>query len=355
MAENGNRLDWVDMAKGLSIFLVVMMYAASSVGEDTGGVGVLHWAIAFATPFRMPEFFLISGLFLSQVIDRPWRAYADRRVVHYLYFYVLWALIHIIFKVGLLATDPVGAVEQIAWAVIQPYGVLWFIYMLAVVSAVAKLLHDLRAPKWAVFAVAAILQMATIQTGSYLVDQFAEYFVFFYAGYALAPQLFRLADWAANHAVPALVGLLAWAALNAALVFSPGFAMHPIHPVMGYAGLPGVHLVLALVGTAALCVLAALLTRLPWMNWLRWMGSKSLVVYVAFVLPMGIARTLLIKLGIDEPTVLSLAIMAISIISPLVLYWIVQRIGFGSFLFERPAWAHLPGTSRRDTMAAPAE
>ena len=82
---NGNRLGWVDMAKGISIFLVVMMYAASSVGEDTGGVGLLHWAIAFATPFRMPEFFLISGLFLSQVIDRPWNAYADRRVVHYLY------------------------------------------------------------------------------------------------------------------------------------------------------------------------------------------------------------------------------------------------------------------------------
>ena len=114
------RLEWVDMAKGLSIFLVVMMYAASSVGEDTGGVGVLHWAIAFATPFRMPEFFLISGLFLSQVIDRPWRAYADRRVVQYLYFYALWAVIHIVFKVGLLGVNPVGAVEQIVWATFQP-------------------------------------------------------------------------------------------------------------------------------------------------------------------------------------------------------------------------------------------
>lgn len=360
MTAANRRLDWVDMAKGLSIFLVVMMYAASSVGEDTGGVGMLHWAIAFATPFRMPEFFLISGLFLSQVIDRPWRAYADRRVVHYLYFYALWALIHIIFKVGLLATDPVGALEQIAWAVVQPYGVLWFIYMLAVVSLVARLLHDLRAPKWAVFAVAAMLQMAPVHTGSYLVDQFAEYFVFFYAGYVLAPQLFRLAHWAANSPALASVGLLIWAILNTALVFSPGFAMHPIHPVMGYAGLPGLHLILALVGTAALCVAAALLTRQPFMDWLRWMGSRSLIIYVAFVLPMGISRTLLIRLGVDDPTVLSLAIMVISIVSPLVLYWIVQRIGFGRFLFERPAWAHLPGTSgslaaRPAPAATPAE
>ena len=357
MAGTDKRLDWVDMAKGLSIFLVVMMYAASSVGEDTGGVGVLHWAIAFATPFRMPEFFLISGLFLSQVIDRPWRTFADRRVVHYLYFYALWAVIHIVFKVGLLAANPVGALEYLAWAVIEPYGVLWFIYMLAVVSAVTKLMHSLRAPVWAVFGVAAILQMSAVHTGSYLIDQFCAYFVYFYAGYVLAPQLFRLANWATDHAGLALAGLAAWAIVNGALVFSPGFRMDPIHPVMGLAALPGVHLILALVGTSALCVIAALLTRLPWMNWLRWLGAKSLIVYVAFVLPMGIARTILVKLGIDEPTVLSLITMAVAIVSPLVLYWIVERTGFGKFLFERPAWAHLPGTYRSRTapVVAPAE
>lgn len=359
MREQTGRLDWVDMAKGLSIFLVVMMYAASSVGEDTGGVGILHWAIAFATPFRMPEFFLISGLFLSQVIDRSWRTFADRRVVHYLYFYVLWALIHIIFKVGLLAMDPVGAASQLAWAVVQPYGVLWFIYMLAVVSAAAKAAHSLRAPRLAVFGVAAILQIIAPQTGSYLIDQFCAYFVFFYAGYLGAPLLFRLADWAGKHVPLALAGLVAWAAINGALVFSPGFAMHPIHPVMGIAGLPVVHLVMALIGTAALCTIAALLTRIPAMDWLRWMGSKSLIIYVAFVLPMGIARTIMIKLGLTEPNLLSLVTMAVAIVSPLILYWLVQRTGWGKFLFERPAWAHLRGTGKpaqpRDAMTTPAE
>lgn len=357
MATLQKRLDWVDMAKGLSIFLVVMMYAAASVGEDTGGISLFHWAIAFATPFRMPEFFLISGLFLSQVIDRPWRGFADRRVVHYLYFYALWAIIHIVFKVGLLATNPFGALEQLGWAVVQPYGVLWFIYMLAVVSAVTKVLHMLRAPVWGVFAVGAILQMAVIHTGAYAIDQFAAYFVFFYAGFVLAPHLFRLTAWATSNNALALVGLLIWAILNTALVFSPGFAMAPIHPVMGLAGLPGLHLVLALAGTAALCVIAALLTRLPVMDWLRWLGSKSLIIYVAFVLPMGIARTLLIKFGVLEPTLLTFITMAVAITSPLVLYWLVQRTGLGKFLFERPRWAHLPGTAKpRDKLQAnPAE
>ena len=128
------RMSWVDTAKGLSIILVVAMYAAYNTGEYTGQVGVLHYLIGFATPFRMPEFFLISGLFLSQVIARPWQRYADRRVLHYFYFYALWAVIMIVLKVGLFARAPVDMLQALALAVVEPYGVLWFIYMLGIFS-----------------------------------------------------------------------------------------------------------------------------------------------------------------------------------------------------------------------------
>ncbi len=36
--------------------------------------------------------------------------------------------------------------------------------------------------------------------------------------------------------------------------------------------------------------------------------------------------------------------MSIALVSPLVLYWLIERTGWGRFLFERPAWAHIPGT-----------
>ncbi len=360
MSGEARRLDWVDAAKGISIILVVMMHSAYGVGEETGGAGYLHYIIGWATPFRMPEFFLISGLFLSQVIGRDWLRFTDRRAVHYLYFYALWAVLQIAFKVGLGTGDPASALTQIALAVIEPYGVLWFIYMLAVFSLLTKLLYELRAPHWGVLAIGALLQMSPVHTGSGILDQFAEYFVYFYGGYALAPQIFKVVDWAQRNVEVAIGALVAYALINAALVFGGSFEMRPVHAQMGYASLPGLHLLLAFTGSLALCVFAALLMRLRWMGWLRWLGAHSIVVYLSFSIPMAATRVVLTKLGVITDTgLLSTIVMLSALVSPLVLYWLVEKTGWGKFLFERPVWAHLPGTpgsrSYAKAAATPAE
>ncbi len=345
MSGHTERLDWVDFAKGISIILVVMMYSVFNVGQDVEGIGLLHYVIAFATPFRMPEFFLISGLFLDQVLARNWKAYADRRVVHYFYFYALWAAIHIVLKVGIMSAAPGDALAALALAIVEPYGVLWFIYLLGAFSLVAKLAYEARVPRWAVLTVAAALQMTPAATGSYLVDQFAEYFVYFYAGYVFAPWIFRLVALALRHVGVTLAALVLYGVVNAALVFSPGYAVLPNHIQMGTAALPGLHLVLALVGSLALCVGAGLLSRLPLLGWLRWLGEHSIVVYLVFVLPMSFARIALGRLGLaDNVTLASLLVIVAAIGFSVALYLAVQWTGRGRFLFERPAWAHLPGT-----------
>ena len=99
-AEEALRLAWVDVAKGLCIVLVVMMHSTLGTGNEMGGEGFLHNVVAFAKPFRIPDFFLLSGLFVGRVIDRDWRLFADRRVVHFAYFYLLWVLIQSAVKYG---------------------------------------------------------------------------------------------------------------------------------------------------------------------------------------------------------------------------------------------------------------
>ena len=100
-----SRVDWVDYAKGFCIVMVVMMHSTLGVEQAAGREGWMHAVVAFARPFRMPDFFLISGLFLARVIDRDWRDYLDRKVVHFAYFYVLWVTIQFAFKAPMFAAD----------------------------------------------------------------------------------------------------------------------------------------------------------------------------------------------------------------------------------------------------------
>ncbi len=111
----GERVDWVDYAKGICIVMVVMMHSVLGVELAAGQTGFMHLVVMFAKPFRMPDFFLISGLFVSVVIDRDWRTYLDRKVVHFAYFYVLWVTIQFGFKApGLCRRDRAGAMSAIS-------------------------------------------------------------------------------------------------------------------------------------------------------------------------------------------------------------------------------------------------
>src|SRR5918995_7416979 len=117
-----SRVDWVDYAKGFCIIMVVMMHSTLGVEAAAGREGWMHALVAYAKPFRMPDFFLISGLFLARVIDRDWRTYGDRRVVHFAYFYLLWLIIQSALKFnGVSGGTLAGFLEHLAIALVEPY------------------------------------------------------------------------------------------------------------------------------------------------------------------------------------------------------------------------------------------
>ena len=94
----------------------------------------------------MPDFFLISGLFLAVVIDRDWRTYLDRKVVHFAYFYVLWVTIQFGFKAPVFAAESGWAHVGVMYlqSFIEPFGTLWFIYLLPVFFVVTKATRSCR-------------------------------------------------------------------------------------------------------------------------------------------------------------------------------------------------------------------
>ena len=185
------RVAFADYAKGFCIIMVVMMHSTLGVEDAVGREGFMHALVAFAKPFRMPDFFLISGLFVSRVIDRDWRTFLDRKVVHFAYFYVLWVTIQFFVKAPYFAAMNGWAYvgEQYALAFIEPFGTLWFIYLLPIFFVVTKATR--RVPEALIWLAAAALQTAHIDTGWTAIDEFAGRFVYFFTGYVLAPQCSR--------------------------------------------------------------------------------------------------------------------------------------------------------------------
>src|ERR1700742_1628944 len=174
------RVDWVDYAKGMCIIMVVMMNSTLVSKSAAGREGWMHHVVEFARPFRMPDFFLISGLFLGRVVDRDWRDYLDRKVVHFAYFYVLWVTIQFAFKAPLFAHQEGwrGVGLDYLEAFIEPFGTLWFIYLLPIFFIVIKATRGL--PWLPVWLAGAVLEMAHVQTGWTVIDEFANRFIYIY-------------------------------------------------------------------------------------------------------------------------------------------------------------------------------
>jgi uncharacterized membrane protein YcfT len=336
-----SRIAWVDYAKGFCIVMVVMMHSTLGVEKAAEATGWMTYVVAFAKPFRMPDFFLISGLFLARVIDRDWRTYLDKKVVHFAYFYLLWLTIQFVFKAPAIAAEEgtAGVLREYALSFIEPFGTIWFIYLLPIFFVLVKALR--RLPWWMIWLAGAGLEAAHIQTNWIIIDEFAARFVYFYSGYVFAPQIFKLADAVIRNGWSAAAFLVGWALVETAAVFG------------GISGLAGVSLALGLVGAVAVVSFSALLSKSDLMAPLRYCGRNSIVIYLAFFLPMAVSRTALLRHGfVTDLGTISLVVTACGVVGPLMLFWIVRGTP-ARFLFERPNWARL-GEPRTAVMV-PAE
>ena len=166
--------------------------------------------------------------------------------------------------------------------------------------------------------------MAHVATGWTVIDEFCARFVYFYSGYLFAPYVFALSDRARNYPALALAALATWALVNAGLVAFGASEWKIVSLVLGFAG------------ACAIITMGTLLARAQWLNFFRFCGEHSIVIYLAFFLPMAATRTLLLRAGIiaDIGTV-SLIVTIVGVIGSLAIWYVALRLN-ARFLFERP-------------------
>jgi uncharacterized membrane protein YcfT len=336
------RLGWVDVGKGLCILLVVTMHSTLGVGEAIGREGFMHDFVAFTKPFRMPDFFLLSGFLAASTLNWPWKQFADRKIIHFIYFYVLWLAILVVLKSAALGLGSLEAGARFfLMSLVEPFSTLWFIHVLPLFFLVARWSRGL--PIWLVLGLAAGLHalaamqpdglpyaMASKWTGWFAIDSFALFLVYFLVGVRLSSQIRHFAGWVGERPLAAFVVLGVW------------LGTHTVFWQMGLSDIAGLTLVLGLAGAFAVLAIAVLLSRTVLATPFAICGRQSLVIYLAFVIPMVGMREVLVRTGFStlDAGILSLIVAGSAAIGPLVAATIARRIGL-RFLFERPLWAHL--------------
>ncbi len=318
---HSSRIAWIDYGRGISIILVVMMHSTLGVENAMEARSALRWIVDFATPFRVPAFFLLSGLLLSRTINQPWPVYLDRKVAHFAYFYLIWLVINCVIKYGL--QGPGATTEQILFGLIEPFGTLWFIYILPLFFVATKL-----ARRWPalLFCGALAMNLLAPHTGWGAIDEFTSRYVFFVAGYLGVLHAQALAASAADH-WRATILCLALGAAVALAAFLSGWPVFKTAPLL---------LAIAAAGIAGVIAVSALLARFNALDQLRYCGQHSLTIYLAFFLPMAATRQAIVRFA---PEIGATAASIIVTFAALLLPFVIERAARATplrFLFQRP-------------------
>jgi uncharacterized membrane protein YcfT len=338
-----SRVAWVDYSKGICIILVVMMHSVTSYATLVHGWTWLHNVVEFAFPFRMPDFFLIAGLFLSRTINGPLTTYIDKKVLHFLYFYIMWLAIQMFFvEMNILVSDPMEWVRQFFIGWVDPYQTMWFVYMLAVFYVVTRVIRKVPVP--VVFAAAALLQTfyhAGFETGWSVVDRFMDRYLYFFTGYACAPVVFAFAAAAGKRAIVTIPLLILWGMLNWTGV------QYKLHES------PLTSIVMAFVGAGAVVATGSLLSRTKIGEPIRYAGANSIVVYLSFVIPMKVAHKFFLYTGLvsDAGTVMALSTM-FAVVAPLTFHYFIKNTPL-NFLYVRPQALRLKAKPKEAKAEAP--
>lgn len=255
-----SRVDWADMAKAISIILLVFW-------TTVGGRIYLNEMLIFV---RMPLFFFVSGLFAYRVVTRPdLTTFLRDKVGNLLYLYALW--------IGLLflSTDlvahlwygaPIDPLRQLQlfW---DPLLTIWFLYALALAFVIARLARNL--PIWIVLAVSCALYLASVASGEWrhmpFLERLIRLFPFFWLGLVAMPVAPAVVA-RFRRFWPLAAGLflaLSWTVFDSPLS-AWGVVTFPI----------------TLIGILALVLLSGQLANQSWAWPLGVVGSSTLFIYV---------------------------------------------------------------------------
>ncbi|PWJ48640.1 Uncharacterized membrane protein YcfT [Quadrisphaera granulorum] len=337
VAPLGGSKDWVDVAKGVAIIMVIFYHCSlflSSANITVPGAFRLKAALELVP---MPVFLAIAGIFHARVLQWSLKDTWRRRLLGYAYLYLLWCVLRFAFYLVVpnVRSDGAGAQASrpifLALSPVWPTSSYWFIWALFLLTLVLWLVR--RGRPWLVVTIAALVSVASssnlVVTGNVGWDRTAEYAVFFLAGAFYSKRLTQAVT-AARPVVP-LVSVALLLLVAGAGAFVPGAR-----------GVPGLALVGQVAAIVATATASKYVVRLRPLSWLSYLGARSLPLYlihvfVIAIIALGVSVAGLDRLSSATTPFLLLAMVVIVVVASVLLGRVLARV---RWLFTPPRFVN---------------
>ncbi len=328
---------WIDYDKGISILLVGYGHSFAILhghGVNFEAYPIINYIGVFLYGFRMPLFFIISGLLIGKSLQKKGLGgYISSRANNILHPLMIWGILEVTIKI--LTND--DSLSSYLNLLISPRktGVFWYLnalFCIGVIYATIKSLLNLNAFKQLLFgfllySVAAYIHLKDLDAG-FLTD-ILQYYIFFAIGDFISRIMFteEIKRW-----------------LTSAYIFFPLLAVFFIMQYylteinlssnaakMTYVEhkLPFVFLLQALIGCALSVSVSFLLQKHQLFSFLRVVGFHSLFIYCMQIIVMNFVRVFATNiLNINSAPVLFLTTWCLGTIIPMVIYNLTMRLNF---------------------------
>lgn len=338
------RYPWVDYARGICIILVCYRHVfegLGNVGEGSYNFPLLGYLNVFFFSFRMPLFFIVSGIFLAGSLSRNGtNNYLVNRVHNIFYPLLIWGSIQITLQ--LIFAEYVNARrEPIDYLnlIVEPRKIeqFWYLnalFFVSVLYALTRVYAKLKS--WHQLIVGAILFIvATYSNVNQIHLGFLSDVFFFYLFFAIGDNINDFILNTRNYKI--------FASLRTFLFLLPVFALlqhyftvinkqHQDDYYVQYNE-PWLYVLAALVGGAFVLNVSFILQKFNVLKFLRVIGYHSLHIFVMHLIVTAATRVFFVKLlhVYNIPFLMVISIVLGTLV-PIIFYNIINRMG-GWWLF----------------------
>lgn len=325
-----SRLAWVDYAKGIALVLVA--YRHILIGFQRAGLSIdltLLKANEIFFSFRMPLFFILSGIFITKSLEkRGWIKLLKNKWQTLLYPYILWCIIQITFQILFSKyTNSNRTIHDYTYIFTDPDALdqMWYLFALFNVSAVYIILKSLlKIPAGAQLLIGIIFYyLSTIYNNGPIRD-LLYFYPFFAIGDLISGYLLNKKYYPFYRSYKLFIVLLP------IFVLSQWYFLQ--HEEIEYTHI--FHFaVVALIGCAFMLNICFILERYRSIKILKIIGFHSLYIYILHVGIASALRVIFVNvIGFNNTTILLPIDLSIAICLSIIFYNIIAQNG-GWFLF----------------------